>query len=152
MTSTIVLYCLLLIKNQSSFGNPKVILESKCLPDRAIWNKANEWVCQKYKDKKCNFFFKSEMFSMINTQNKSNTHLFNCSLEWRFDASFIFYFHNEKTSPVFRWTGRILGQNDTKEVNTCTSDDFDPEFCESRGYVLLSSISHPTRNALTIDL
>ena len=51
----------------------------------------------------------------------------------------IFYFHNkQKTSPVFRWTGRILGRNDTKEVNTCDSDDFDPEFCESRGYVLLS--------------
>ena len=62
------------------------------------------------------------------------------TVHWNDDLMLlIFYFHNEKTSPVFRWTGRILGRNDTKEVNTCDSDDFDPEFCESRGYVSLSS-------------
>jgi len=35
-----------------------------------------------------------------------------------------------------KWTGRVVGQNDSKESNTCTSDDFDPEFCESRGDLL----------------
>ena len=66
---------------------------NKCLyrAGRAIWKKANEWVCQKYKDKKCNYFFKSEMFFPTNAIQYKNTHLFNCLLEWSYDASYILF-------------------------------------------------------------
>ena len=113
---------------------------------RAIWNKANEWVCQKTTTTTKNAIFFSlnrrcfpPIHSIIlNKETPICFQLFTGMMIWCF--FYIFYFHHNetKTSPVFRWTGRILGQNDSKEVNTCTSDDFDPEFCESRGYVLLS--------------
>ena len=48
---------------------------------------------------------------------------------------FLYFIFNKKTSPVFRWTGRPVSQNDSKESNSCTTEDYDPAFCDSRGYV-----------------
>ena len=131
-------------KNDLSFGNPQL---DASIRQRQQGNlKQSKWMGVPKKNnsnKKCNFFSLNRrcfppIHSMIlNKKTPICFQLFTGMMIWCF--FYIFYFHNEtKTSPVFRWTGRILGQNDTKEVNTCTSDDFDPEFCESRGDVSLS--------------
>lgn len=41
----------------------------------------------------------------------------------------------QKHSPVFRWTGRQVNQSDNSltDDKACPPDDFEPQFCDTRG-------------------
>ena len=146
MTSTIVLYCLLLIKTNRVLATQRWYLRVNVYQTGQFETKQMNGCAKNTKTKNAIFSLNRRCFpwSIL----KINLTPICLTVHWNDDLMLLLYFISitKKTSPVFRWTGRILGQNDTKEVNTCTSDDFDPEFCESRGYVLLSSTSECSNN------
>ena len=100
-------------------------------------------------NKKCNFsIFKSEMldcnYEETTKDMTESTHLFH----WKYCIN---HHHNinstkknnKKHSPVFRWTGRQVNQSDNSltDDKACPPDDFEPQFCDTRGWDASSLLS-----------